>query len=205
MFRSIPVTQDERGHGDLEALSIDFLNSEWHDWRGSGRARDRLTDEEWRQGFLGRWNLGDPGPVTGAVLDELISLRLLLRGIVAAESGGRGLDPDQVRRLNAYLERVPLLQQVECVAGELRVELVPQTKDWSWVMAKVAVSFAGLLAQDPRRLKACANPDCRWVFWDESRNRTRRWCEPGVCGSLIKVRRFRARKRGGDEGPLAPT
>lgn len=31
-------------------------------------------------------------------------------------------------------------------------------------------------------------------MYDESRNRTRRWCEAGACGNLLKVRQFRERQ-----------
>ncbi|HYU15000.1 MAG TPA: CGNR zinc finger domain-containing protein [Candidatus Acidoferrum sp.] len=50
------------------------------------------------------------------------------------------------------------------------------------------------------RLKAC--PDCRWVFFDHTRNGTKRWCLMNArgptgraCGTIDKVRRFRARQR----------
>jgi predicted RNA-binding Zn ribbon-like protein len=49
------------------------------------------------------------------------------------------------------------------------------------------------------RLKAC--PDCEWVFYDHSRNASKRWCvmtasnEGGrSCGTLAKVRAFRKRQ-----------
>ncbi len=63
-------------------------------------------------------------------------------------------------------------------------------------MAAIAASFASVLVRGDRaRVKICANPDCGWVLYDESRNRTRRWCDVKECGNLIKVRLFRARRR----------
>jgi predicted RNA-binding Zn ribbon-like protein len=46
-----------------------------------------------------------------------------------------------------------------------------------------------------RRLKACANPDCRWLFWDTSRPATGRWCSMQVCGGQHKARAYRARRK----------
>ncbi len=50
------------------------------------------------------------------------------------------------------------------------------------------------------RLKAC--PDCRWVFYDHTRNASKRWClmtaggsKGRSCGTIAKVRRFRERQR----------
>jgi len=45
------------------------------------------------------------------------------------------------------------------------------------------------------RLKACANPDCGWVFYDRSRNQHGNWCDMAVCGNRLKNRRLRARRR----------
>ena len=51
------------------------------------------------------------------------------------------------------------------------------------------------------RLKAC--PDCRWVFYDHSRNGTKRWCgmyarEEGgrACGTIAKVKTTGRREKG---------
>jgi predicted RNA-binding Zn ribbon-like protein len=48
------------------------------------------------------------------------------------------------------------------------------------------------------RLKSC--PDCRWVFYDHTRNASKRWClmtaggpNGRSCGSIAKVRAHRAR------------
>jgi hypothetical protein len=42
-------------------------------------------------------------------------------------------------------------------------------------------------------LRACANPRCRFVFLDRSRNRSRIWCESAVCGNRVRVGRHRRR------------
>jgi predicted RNA-binding Zn ribbon-like protein len=76
------------------------------------------------------------------------------------------------------------------------LEVVPLKKDWDWVQVEIAASFAHLLVDyDRKRLKICANPNCRWIFYDESKSRTRRYCTPDKCANLLKVRRFRARRK----------
>ena len=45
------------------------------------------------------------------------------------------------------------------------------------------------------RLKACANPDCRWAFYDRSHSRAGAWCDMATCGNRIKNRRLRQRQR----------
>jgi predicted RNA-binding Zn ribbon-like protein len=45
------------------------------------------------------------------------------------------------------------------------------------------------------RLRICANPDCRWAFYDRSRNQQGNWCSMAVCGNRLKNRELRARRR----------
>jgi predicted RNA-binding Zn ribbon-like protein len=51
-----------------------------------------------------------------------------------------------------------------------------------------------------RRLKAC--PDCRWVFYDHTRNASKRWClmyaggpDGRACGTIAKVRQYRQKQK----------
>jgi predicted RNA-binding Zn ribbon-like protein len=52
---------------------------------------------------------------------------------------------------------------------------------------------AGRLVLSPRlaRIRACAAADCGWWFMDDTKNRSRRWCDMKICGNREKVRRFR--------------
>jgi len=50
------------------------------------------------------------------------------------------------------------------------------------------------------RLKACGNDECRWAFYDRSRNHGGTWCEMSSCGNKLKNREFRARRRGARSG-----
>jgi predicted RNA-binding Zn ribbon-like protein len=43
------------------------------------------------------------------------------------------------------------------------------------------------------RVRLCGGEDCRWAFYDESRNGSRQWCSMGVCGNRQKARTYRAK------------
>lgn len=45
------------------------------------------------------------------------------------------------------------------------------------------------------RLKVCHNEQCRWAFYDRSKNGRRAWCSMASCGCQAKARAYRARKR----------
>jgi predicted RNA-binding Zn ribbon-like protein len=48
------------------------------------------------------------------------------------------------------------------------------------------------------RIRLCGSDTCEWLFLDESRNRSRRWCDMSTCGNREKARRHyeKARARG---------
>ena len=54
------------------------------------------------------------------------------------------------------------------------------------------------------RLKACSRDECRWAYYDGSRNSAARWCSMAGCGNYVKMLR---RNSGEDaaEAELVPT
>ena len=44
------------------------------------------------------------------------------------------------------------------------------------------------------RVKVCGAEDCRWAFYDASRNHSRTWCSMSDCGNRAKARAYRARE-----------
>jgi predicted RNA-binding Zn ribbon-like protein len=180
----------------VELLCLDFLNSDVTDYLGSGRRTDRLRDPGWVAAFAARWGLAEAGAPGRAALGELAALRGAMWHVVDAELEGRepaAADLDVVN--DALAGSSPHRRLVRDGRG-YRLDAVAPRRDWAWATAEIAASFADLLAnRDLHRLKVCGNEACRWAFYDESKNRTRRWCGD-TCGNLIKVRRFRdARSR----------
>jgi len=76
---------------------------------------------------------------------------------------------------------------------------------WSWspsesaieaVLGPIALSALATLTQgDLSRIKQCQGDRCGWLFFDATKNRSRRWCEMEVCGNRAKQRRHSARAR----------
>ena len=92
--------------------------------------------------------------------------------------------------MNLALASAPVVRHLRGVGRGWSVDEVATGEAVDRVPASVAASFSAMLAQgDPARIKICANPDCLWVVYDESRNHTRRWCDAKGCGNPIKVRR----------------
>ena len=63
-----------------------------------------------------------------------------------------------------------------------------------WVLALAARDL--LLSPEVERVRACEAETCRWLFLDNSKSHTRRWCKMKVCGNRVKARRYQARHSG---------
>lgn len=179
----------------MDFLFIDFLNSDWHDYRVKGRQADRLRRTDWLEDFLKRWSLEGPLPAEASTVEALVALRRLIRQMVEKLYKGEDLNTTDLAALNEFLKNTAQRQEIERIDKVYKWQLVPVKKDWNWVMAEIVASFGQLLARDEAdRLKICQNPDCIEVFYDGSKNHTQRWCAQSTCGTLMKVRRFRAHK-----------
>jgi predicted RNA-binding Zn ribbon-like protein len=70
----------------------------------------------------------------------------------------------------------------------------PPSRDLASPLWPVSHAAVELLTHGPLdRIKTCGN--CRWLFLDQSRNGSRRWCSMEECGTQVKARRFVERRR----------
>ncbi|MBV8194833.1 MAG: CGNR zinc finger domain-containing protein [Candidatus Dormibacteraeota bacterium] len=129
--------------------------------------------------------------VTEAERVRLVDLREALRDLLEV-NGGAAVAPERIQvvtqminaaGLNTVISAegarlVPGGQGVQRFIGEIAVAMVAATTDGTW-----------------RRLKVCRNDQCRWAFFDNSKNSRRAWCSMQSCGCQSKSRAYRARKR----------
>lgn len=190
----------------MDMLWLDFLNTDYHDWRGTGKDEDRLERADTVKRLLDTWQLSAPVPLSDTELEELRVLRRWLRQLTELLVRGETLPSEELIKLNRYM--APFRVAYRLVEGEAseeggnvtspRYQLVEERPGQSWaeVQGAVAASFARMLAHhEPVRIRICDNPDCLWVFYDDTRSRTKRFCDDTMCGNLMKVRRFRAKRK----------
>jgi predicted RNA-binding Zn ribbon-like protein len=129
-------------------------------------------------------------------LRRALELREALRGMLLANNGVRvGRKPfDSFDRLAGGAEL-----KVR-VGSDRSAHLEPAGSGLDGAIARLAgIVFESQVAGSWPRLKACSADDCRWAFYDASRNRSGTWCDMSSCGNRAKVRAFR--KRGSQAGP----
>jgi len=190
-----------------DEIWLDLLNSDWHDYRGTGKHEDRLDNPQWIKEFLKRWVLDLNGISGEKVRASLHALRDVISRIAEQAAAGKKMDLRSLKELNPFFVRAPLIRRLDLETDRLQVKLVPVAGKLESALGEIAGSFAEALARGaPSRIKICKNKDCHWVFYDKSKNKSRKWCEGATCGNLMKVRRFREkhRKKGPKAAPHAP-
>jgi predicted RNA-binding Zn ribbon-like protein len=184
-----------------ERLWLDFVNCE-HGIRRFDALRDFETLVRWLE--------------SSSVLDAERAANIRRRAQQQPTGAGAALvDARRVRTaLRSLAERGPVSERVRGEglaeinrvlgrsAGTRRVELRP---DGTFMRSFVPVgdAFAGLVipivesAADAlilgelNRVRRCADPRCQRVFFDNTKNGRRRWCDMATCGNRAKAARHR--------------
>lgn len=194
------MTERERGTEDRwdgptvfsPQLCIAFVNSRYEDHTGTGEVHECLEMPRWREWFFGRAGIAVKQPLTPETLRELRSVRAGLRDLLEKRAQP---DPEATSWINSYLAASPGTWRLRRVSAGVGMEMT-WGENWSGVIAAVLTSYGRLLESGHvDRVRRCANPHCTWLFYDESRNASRRWCDPRVCGNLHGVRAHRERSR----------
>ena len=179
--------------------SLDLINSRYTDHLGNGRTYDRLPEPRFRRAFLKRWHFRVDDADDPKGVAALADLRTTLRRALERYIEGRELSADLRAKIETIANRAPIVLRIDRAGGGTLLHPHRTGRDWDIVMAEVATSAVRLMSER-RPVKVCANPDCSWMFVDQSKPGTRKWCNAGICGSLINVRRFRSASAGKRDG-----
>jgi predicted RNA-binding Zn ribbon-like protein len=123
-----------------------------------------------------------------AELDRVVRFRELLRGhAIAHRLWARGHDLGDIARA---IQQVPLVMAQR--NGRLVIEPGTATGTDRFLAGLGLDVIEADRADKWPRLKACQG--CSWVFYDNSKNASGRWCSMSACGGRAKVRNYRRRQ-----------
>lgn len=188
-------------------LCLDFVNTLY--WRGTSTPTDELTGFQplldWleKKGghdksalkAVGAWSAEKPAKAE-LLLTEAVTLREAIHRLFAAAASDEPLPAADFAAVNTALAEAPA-----------RRKLASSNSGWevAWTEASAPALLAPvlwsaadlLLSRDRRRIRQCANAKCLYLFIDESKNGTRRWCDMSSCGNRAKAQRHLLRKKRG--------
>lgn len=192
-----------------EDLCLDYTHTV--SWRGSAAPIERLESfgdllkwiERWggiepkalRQ--IGRWS-GANADAAQDLLSEALRMRETIYRILSAIAEGAAVPEKDFTLLTKAIAAAPArnaLLHSDGFYGWRVAELQPVAPH---LLAPVLWSTADLMvAADRRRIRRCANEECLWLFLDESKSGTRRWCDMASCGNRAKARRHYSKVKQG--------
>ncbi|MEU8273497.1 CGNR zinc finger domain-containing protein [Microbispora bryophytorum] len=143
--------------------------------------------------FVRRRQVSGVEAVTSRDLGEVRALREEFHAVFTAPD-----QPAAVGLLNTLLQRTRITPHLAEHDGHpLHVHyFAPGASVAEHLAADCGVALAHVLVENERdRLRTCAAPDCSHVFVDESRNRSRVYCDSRTCGNRMHVAAYRARRR----------
>jgi predicted RNA-binding Zn ribbon-like protein len=185
-------------------LCIEFANTRW--WRGAPQPTESLNAPAdvlaWaaNNGVSRSKELADRWARRPAEAESEFALVMALREamyrLFAAIAGGHKPAPADLALLNKALAEAPVRGPIEFGPGGFSWRSPAVAADAHALLARVLWSAGDLLASRRlERLRCCANPLCQYLFVDESRSGTRRWCSMATCGNRAKAHRHYARSK----------
>jgi len=191
-------------------LCLDFVNT--LDWRGTD------TPQEFLHTFhdLVIWSrhagiatkaetsqllrlAGQAGSNAGQVLNRAIRLRETIYRLFSAAIAGHDPVEEDLNFFNQNLSLSTKGLKITRTSDGYRWDNTLNKRQLDWILNPIIRSAADILVSDElKKVKACADPACGWLFIDISRNRSRRWCDMQDCGNRAKASRFYKRKQDDD-------
>jgi predicted RNA-binding Zn ribbon-like protein len=151
-----------------------------------GDGADRLLAEAGRQPDMARY-----------IFEKAIGVReAIYRSFLAIASKKQPVRRDLDLLHTIYAQAIASARLATTDAGFDLVWSVPGDRlDYPlWPIARSAVEL--LMHGDPHRIKDCltGGDGCGWLFYDTSKNNSRRWCSMRGCGNPAKERRRASRR-----------
>jgi predicted RNA-binding Zn ribbon-like protein len=176
----------EPAPGDLELVRA-FVNT-----RDVEDGSDELESPAALDAWLAAHELlGEGAGARPADLKRAVAVREALRALLLANNGGPAPGEAAIAALTDAARAARLAVAFD---GRGTARLAPAAEGPPAALGSLLAIVAAAQAEGTwPRLKACAAADCRWAFYDRSRNRSALWCSMQVCGNRAKVRAYRAR------------
>jgi predicted RNA-binding Zn ribbon-like protein len=176
-------------------LCLEFVNTRY--WRGQDAPTETLNAPE----DLAAWTLANEGlkparPPARREFERAIELRELVHRLFDAHAQAKTPAPRDVESLNAALAEAPARTTLRRERGGYAWDIDVRSGTALALLAPVLWT-AGDLLTGPRldRVRRCANPECNYLFLDDSRAGKRRWCSMQSCGNRAKARRHYHKSR----------
>jgi predicted RNA-binding Zn ribbon-like protein len=139
-----------------------------------------------------------PAREAAGLFAEAMVLREAMYCSFAAIAAGRTVREEDFTVLKEALAQAPPRRGLARSGDGYAWCIEPLTASAPDLLAPVLWSVADLMIRGANAtIRQCANGECLWLFLDDSKSGTRRWCDMASCGNRAKARRhYLKTKRG---------
>jgi predicted RNA-binding Zn ribbon-like protein len=114
---------------------------------------------------------------------------------LARSNSRSGPDAETITSFNDLAGGTRLMMHL---SPEGSAELVAEGSDLERALGRLLKAiYDAMLDGNWRRLKACSKDSCGWLYFDHSKNRSKKWCTMESCGNVVNARAYRSRRREG--------
>ncbi len=183
---------------DGNNLALDFVNTV--EYRNTEREIDWLTSYFDALGWAERASI-----LTSAMMDRLWE---------QAENQDSSFWYEEVlsrrevlhtlffRIISQVPDSAPAIQEFNALYRSVRRRIDAGADGFSWMFPEIEAEPVGflqpvvqaaadvLVTGNPERLKRCSDSECGWLYYDTSKNNSRRWCSMKTCGNRAKAGKF---------------
>jgi predicted RNA-binding Zn ribbon-like protein len=125
-------------------------------------------------------------------MDQVLLIRNDLQEILRPLAFNKNPTSVAIDKLNLLVHKVSVLRRIDL-----------KSYQWTWTSPTSLIEVAAPLIWDTAHiLTSCDHsrighcPACNWIFYDATRNHTRKWCDMEDCGSRDKALRYYHRQKG---------
>ncbi|MBB2482446.1 CGNR zinc finger domain-containing protein [Bacillus sp. APMAM] len=204
------INKDVHKHGLLgRRLCLDFANTvSWHD--SSEKSQELLTSYEklvnWslhaniltKQQSLSLLKKAENQPSKAEeVLQQAIELREAIFRIFSLVSNNETPASKDLSIFNEALANAYGMMRIVPGENKFSLEFLNGEERLDGMLPPIVQSAIDILTSEKElsRVKKCEGYPCGRLFFDTSRNRSRRWCSMADCGNRAKAKRFYHNKK----------
>jgi len=135
--------------------------------------------------------------VRAAAFEAAIKLREAIYEVFAAVAGSRAPRKRDIKLIEEMASQAMTHRQLVAAGDGYHWEWKYDRGEMLWyVLWPIAASAAELLTSDRvTQVRECEAKTCAWLFLDQTRNHSRRWCDMSACGNREKARRYYEQKQ----------
>jgi predicted RNA-binding Zn ribbon-like protein len=169
-------------------LCLEFANTRY--WRGQPTPTETLNLPEDLAGWAAANVSKDAKAPQRREFERAIELRETLYRLFETTARKKAPAAQDLEALNEALAAAPTRKALRRERAGFTWDVDMRGSTALVLLAPVLWSAGDLLAGPALdKVKRCANPDCGWLFLDDSRAGKRRWCSMSSCGNRAKARR----------------